>query len=112
MLSEHEFQEKAAEALEDLEERLGPIAEKYEFDLESGSGMLTLLFEEPSPSKFILSPNAPVRQIWVSALSTSYKFDWDDTARMFVQDKTREPLVRVINDLVNRQLSASVNLGS
>lgn len=112
MLDEHEFQEKAAEAFEDLEERLEPIADEYDFDVESGAGMLTLIFEEPSPSKFILSPNAPVRQLWLSALSTSYKFDWDDAAGAFVQDKTREPLIRVINNLLNKQLSANVNLGS
>jgi frataxin-like iron-binding protein CyaY len=35
--------------------------------------VLQIVFEEPAPAKFVVSPNAPVRQIWVSALSRSYK---------------------------------------
>lgn len=110
MLNEHEFHQKAEETLEDLEERLGPIAEEHEFDVESGGGMLTLNFEEPTSAKFILSPNSPARQIWVSALSTSYKFDWDSTAGSFVLDKNREPFLKVIAELLKKQLGADVKL--
>jgi CyaY protein len=34
------------------------------------------VFEEPTDAKFVVSPNAPVRQIWVSALARSYKLSW------------------------------------
>ena len=110
MQTEHDFQQKAAEALEDLEARISPIAEAFEFDVEAGGGMLTLAFEEPAPAKFILSPNSPARQIWVSALSTSFKFDWDGAVGSFVLDRTREPFLSVIRDLLKKQLGKDVNL--
>ena len=43
------------------------------FELELQNGVLNLVFEEPSETKFVVSPNAPVRQIWVSAMGKSYK---------------------------------------
>jgi CyaY protein len=110
MMNEHEFREKASEALEDLENRLSAIAEEFEFDIESGGGMLTLIFEDPAPAKFILSPNTPARQIWVSALSTSYKFDWNDASRTFTLDRSGEPLVTVIRQLLNTQLGKTIDL--
>lgn len=110
MISESDFQDKAAEALEDMEERILPVCEEHGFEVESGSGMLTLIFEEPSPAKFILSPNTPARQIWVSALATSYKFDWDETAGSFVLDKTREPIRAVLSRLLSQQLGVQIQL--
>ena len=110
MLSESDFQEKAGEAIEDLEELLLPVSEKHDFEIESGGGMLTLIFEEPAPAKFIVSPNSPARQIWVSALATSYKFDWDEGAGSFVLDKTREVFRAVIAELLSRQLHTEIRL--
>ena len=110
MLSEADFQNKASDAIEDLEERLLPVSDEHDFEVESGGGMLTLTFEEPTHAKFIISPNSPARQIWVSALATSFKFDWDEAAGSFVLDKTREPFVTVIASLVARQLGSDIRL--
>jgi len=110
MINEHDFRDRATETLEDLEERLLPISEERDFEVESGGGMLTLIFEEPSHAKFIISPNAPVRQIWVSALSTSYKFDWDESVGSFVLDKTREPFRSVMAALITKQLGTEISL--
>ena len=45
-----------------------------------------MVFEEPAPAKFVVSPNAPVRQIWLSAMSRSYKLAWSDEREAFVLD--------------------------
>jgi CyaY protein len=52
----------------------------------------------------VISPNAPVRQIWISALSTSFKLDWSDTQNEFVLTKTGESLKPLVGRLVNQQL--------
>ena len=109
MLSENDFQEKAAEAIDDLENKLLPVADAEGFEVEPGGGMLTLIFEEP-PAKFIVSPNSPARQIWVSALATSFKFDWSESDRTFVLDKTREPFLLVMSNLLRQQLEKEVSL--
>lgn len=110
MISETDFQNHASKALEDLEDRVSPISEEHEFEVESSGGMLTFIFEKPSAAKFIISPNSPARQIWVSALATSFKFDWDAEQDSFVLDKTREPFSKVIADLISRQLGQNIKL--
>lgn len=75
-LTEQAFRVKADEALEALQRSLLELADREDFEVELQGGVLNMLFEEPSPARFVVSPNAPVRQIWVSALVRSYKLGW------------------------------------
>ena len=84
MLSDQEFRLAADRALEDLQGALAPTADAEGFELELQNGVLQIVFDDPAPAKFVVSPNAPVRQIWVSALSRSFKLSWD--GRAFVLD--------------------------
>jgi iron donor protein CyaY len=84
MLSEQEFRVKSDEALTGARQKLLPLADEEGFEVELQNGVLDLVFEEPRDSKFVVSPNAPVRQIWVSAMSRSYKLGWDDAQNTFV----------------------------
>ena len=110
MLNDQEFQNKTAETLNDLENKVSDAAEENDFEVEGGRGMLTFVFEEP-PGRFIFSPQGPAKQIWVSALSTRFKFDWDEASGQFVLDKTREPFLAVVADLLKRQLGKEIKLG-
>ena len=58
----------------------------------------------PSPAKFVVSPNAPVQQIWVSALSRSFKLTWSDDAGTFELDG--EHLKTLVERLAREQLAA------
>ena len=75
-LTEQEFRVKSDEAIEAARRALLPLADTEEFEVELQNGVLNLVFEEPADARFVVSPNAPVRQIWVSALSRSYKLSW------------------------------------
>ncbi len=75
-LSEQEFRVKSDAALESARRALLPLADSAGFEIELQNGVLNLVFEEPTDAKFVVSPNAPVRQIWVSALARSYKLSW------------------------------------
>jgi frataxin-like iron-binding protein CyaY len=75
-LSEQEFRIKSDETLEKTRRELMALADSEGFELELQNGVLNLVFEEPSETKFVVSPNAPVRQIWVSAMGRSYKLGW------------------------------------
>ena len=75
-LTEQEFRVKSAEALEQARRALMPLADQQAFEIELQNGVLDLLFEEPAEARFVVSPNAPVRQIWVSAMAKSYKLSW------------------------------------
>src|SRR5437773_12567414 len=75
-ITEQEFRVKSDDALEAARRALLPLADSEGFELELQNGVLNLVFEEPSEAKFVVSPNAPVRQIWVSAMGKSYKLAW------------------------------------
>ena len=86
MLSEQDFRLKADQALEQVQRALLPLADEHGFEVELQNGVLQVVFEEPSATKFVVSPNAPVRQMWVSAMSRSFKLAWSGDAATFALD--------------------------
>ena len=82
-LSEQEFGVKSDQALGAARQALLPLADSEGFEVELQNGVLDLVFEEPAVTKFVVSPNAPVRQIWVSAMSRSFKLSWVPETGMF-----------------------------
>lgn len=109
-LEERDFQKKCDAALEELKRHLLEAGDEHGFDVEGESGKLEVVFEEPSPAKFVISPNTPVREIWISALSTSFKLGWSEGKNAFVLDKTGEDLFAVMSRVVSQQLGAQVSL--
>jgi iron donor protein CyaY len=85
-ITEQEFRMKSDAALEQARQALLPLADDQGFEVELHNGVLELVFEEPSAAKFVVSPNAPVRQIWVSAMARSYKLPWDPALNAFALD--------------------------
>jgi iron-sulfur cluster assembly protein CyaY len=85
-LTEQEFRVKSDEALENARRALLPLADSEGFEVELQNGVLDLVFEEPSDTKFVVSPNAPVRQIWISAMARSYKLAWAPELGAFALD--------------------------
>lgn len=86
MLSEQDFRLKADQALEHVQRALLPLADEQGFEVELQNGVLQVVFEEPSATKFVVSPNAPVRQMWVSAMSRSFKLAWSEATSTFALD--------------------------
>jgi frataxin len=103
MLDELTFRNNADRAIESLKKSLIDAEESGEFEVEEQNGVLNVLFEEP-PAKFVITPNAPVRQIWISALSTSFKLDWSESAADFVFPKDSLTLKPLVARLINQQL--------
>jgi CyaY protein len=105
MLDEQDFRRHAETALDALKRHLIVREEEDEagFEVEEQNGVLNIIFEEPA-GKFVVTPNAPVRQIWISALSTSFKLDWDATAGTFVLPRTGEKLVPLVDRLIEENV--------
>jgi iron donor protein CyaY len=103
MLDETTFRRHSDAAIETLKKSLIAREEDGGFEVEEQNGVLSILFEEP-PAKFVITPNTPPRQIWISALSTSFKLDWSDAAKNFVLPKTGETLPEVIDRVIEKHL--------
>jgi iron donor protein CyaY len=109
-LDEREFQRKSEAAFEELKRRLLDAGDSNGFDVEGESGKLEVIFEEPEPAKFVISPNTPVREIWISALSTSFKLGWSETRNAFVLEKSGENLFEVMSRVISQHLGSEVKV--
>ncbi len=105
MLDETTFRRHSDTAMDALKKSLIEAEEEGGFEVEEQSGVLNILFDDP-PGKFVITPNAPARQVWISALSTSFKLDWLDAANHFVLPKTGETLPAVVDRVIKEHLGA------
>jgi iron donor protein CyaY len=105
VLSEQEFRVRSDEALESAQRALLPLADSEGFEVELQNGVLNVVFEEPVEAKFVISPNAPVRQIWVSAMARSYKLSWSADDGTFALDG--ETLPRLLERLTRTFLESA-----
>jgi iron donor protein CyaY len=103
------FRNRADAALAELHRRLSHASEQHDFEADFNSGAMAIEFEEP-PAKFVVSPNTPVHQIWVSAHSRSFKLEWQDARGAFVLPATKQTLVEMIGEAIGQQLGEPVNL--
>jgi iron donor protein CyaY len=103
MIDEATFRRASDRALESLKQSLIQAEEDGGFEAEDNNGVLNVLFEDGT-SKFVFTPNTPVRQIWISAQSTSFKLEWNEAAAAFVLHKTGEELKALTQRLLREHL--------
>jgi iron donor protein CyaY len=112
MLDEAQFRRESDTALEALKQAIIAAEDNGGgFEFEDNNGVMNILFEDGS-SKFVVTPNTPVRQIWISAQATSYKLEWSPAASAFVLPKTGEPLLPLTERLLREHLNdPTISLG-
>jgi iron donor protein CyaY len=103
-ISDADFRDLADKAIRDLERAFARLADRYDIDVDVEGGVLNISFEEGEPGRFIVSPNSSVRQVWVSARVSSYKFDWSEDSNDFLLGATGETLRAVMATLTREQL--------
>ncbi len=105
MIDEAAFRRESDRALEALKQSL--IAAEDDdgtFEFEDNNGVMNIVFGNGS-SKFVITPNTPIRQVWVSAQATSYKLDWSETPGAFTLPRTGETLRKLIERLLREHLA-------
>ena len=108
-MDDQQFQRLADASLQQLKRALITAEESVEMEVEEQSGALHISFDDP-PGRFVISPNSAVRQIWISALSTSFKLDWVENQNDWVLAKTGEKLLPLMARLVSEQTGETVAL--
>jgi iron donor protein CyaY len=104
MIDEATFRRESDRALESLKQSL--IAAEDDngtFEFEDNNGVMNIIFENGS-SKFVITPNTPIRQVWISAQATSFKLDWSEPAQAFALAKTGEDLKILTQRLLREHL--------
>lgn len=108
-MDEQEFTRRADGALESLYAKLAAAAGGFDFDVDMNAGALTVEFDE-SRERFVVSPNSPVRQIWVSAHTTSFKLDWNPERGAFVLPATGETLEQLMAAAIAKRLGEDFHI--
>jgi CyaY protein len=108
-MDDRQFRDLSSEALDRLRRALESASDHSDFDVDSKEGALTVEFEDP-PAKFVVSPNSPVRQIWVSARVKSFKLDWNEARSTFVLAADGRSLHGLLADLIQEQTGERVSL--
>jgi iron donor protein CyaY len=104
MLDEAQFRRESDQALEALKQAIIAAEDQGAgFEFEDNNGVMNILFENGS-SKFVVTPNTPVRQVWISAQATSFKLEWSGERREFVLPKTGEALIALTQRLLREHL--------
>src|SRR5436190_19723121 len=104
-LTEAEFRSHCDAALNRLNRLLDPVVDEHDIEVMLQNGVLMIEVEDPNPGKIVISPQAPTRQVWISAQSTSFKLDWSGSA--FVLLSTGETLNQLVGRLVGKQLGVA-----
>ena len=108
-MDEQEYRKRADSALEGLKASLIRAEADAEMEVEEQGGAIHISFEEP-PGRFVISPNSAARQIWISALSTSFKLDWSEEKADWVLARTGEALKPLVARLIGEQTGEEVKL--
>jgi CyaY protein len=106
-VDEQQFRLRADEAMSDAYDALVEASGEHDFETDLGEN-LTVEFSDP-PARFVVSPNTPVRQIWVSAHSKSFKLGWNEARQAFVLPDSGQSLRELLADAVSRQLGTTVS---
>ena len=102
-MDESQFRKVSDRALEQLKQSLIRAEEDGGFEAEEKNGVLNVLFEDGT-AKFVFTPNTPVRQVWISAQSTSFKLEWNEAKEAFTLPRTGEDLRALTERLLQEQL--------
>ncbi|WP_158792497.1 iron donor protein CyaY [Granulicella sp. L60] len=104
MIDEATFRRESDLALESLKQSLiSAEDDDGTFEFEDNNGVMNIIFENGS-SKFVITPNTPIRQVWISAQATSYKLDWNEATQAFALAKTGEDLKTLVQRLLREHL--------
>jgi iron-sulfur cluster assembly protein CyaY len=104
MIDEATFRRESDRALEALKQSLIEAEnDDSGFEFEDNNGVMNIIFENGS-AKFVITPNTPIRQVWISAQATSFKLDWSEAAQSFALAKTGEDLKTLTQRLLRDHL--------
>jgi CyaY protein len=105
MIDEATFRRESDSALESLKQSLiAAEDDSGSFEFEDNNGVMNIIFENGT-AKFVVTPNTPVRQIWISAQATSFKLEFSEATGSFALPRTGEDLKTLTQRLLREHLN-------
>jgi iron donor protein CyaY len=101
LLDEQVFRQTVTAVLKDLFRQLDAV-DSDDLDTRVSDGVLQVDFE--GGGVFVLSPQVPVRELWLSAMSRAWHFKFDPESGVWTERDTAEPLETVLTALFTKRL--------
>ncbi len=103
------FTQRYDSTVQKLDDQLSVLIDSgSEFDIEKTGDVLTVIFEDDS--KFIITPNSPVNQLWVSANYEGHRFSFDEAKQQWLDEKSGEEFSIYLNLLFSKKLDKAIAL--
>ncbi|MNS61149.1 frataxin-like protein [compost metagenome] len=108
MMEEKRYRQLVAETYKKLEVAFDDVDPDV-VELTRAGDVVTLLF--PDGMRCILSPQPPLRQLWVAARTNAVHFNWNDEANAWHDDQGKGlELWSYLKDLVKAEVGEDVAL--
>ncbi|MDP4219346.1 MAG: iron donor protein CyaY [Bacteroidota bacterium] len=92
-----------------LDDQLSDLIDSgLDFELEKNGDVLTISFEDGT--KFIVSPNSPVSQLWVSANYEGHRFNYNPETGLWSDEKSGELFSAYISRLLSQKLDTEIHI--
>lgn len=100
------FAQNYDETIRELESKLSDLIDSgSDFDLERKGDVLNIEFEDGE--KIVITPQAPLEQLWVSADYAGHRFIWNEG---WQHEKDGETLQEFLATILSRRLEREVSL--
>jgi iron-sulfur cluster assembly protein CyaY len=91
-----------------IEEKLGQLIDAgSDFDFSRSGDVLAIEFTDGE--KIIVTPQAPMEQLWVSANYSGHRFNWID--EKWVNEKGGEEFFGFLSRIISEKIGDGVDLG-
>src|SRR5450755_3458552 len=95
--------------IRELESRLSEaIDQGSDFDFDKSGDVIKIGFTDGE--KFVVSPNSPVQQLWVSANYAGSRFNWSEETNDWLHEKTGESIFVFLASAMTQKLGEDITL--
>ncbi|MFI5264109.1 MAG: iron donor protein CyaY [Candidatus Kapaibacterium sp.] len=102
------FTERYDSTIRNLDDALSALIDSgSDFELEKNGDVLVITFTDGS--KFIISPNSPVNQLWVSANYEGHRFNFNESKSAWVDEKSSEEFLGYLSRLLSQRLAEEIS---
>lgn len=108
MMEEKAYRQLVASTFKQIEDAFDAVDPDV-VELTRSGDVITLTF--PDGMRCVISPQPPVRQIWLAARANAFHFNYDAATGTWNDDHGRDlELMRYISDLVREEVGETVSL--
>src|SRR4051812_21218846 len=104
-----DFGKQYESTMTELDTKLSALIDSGEdFDLERSGDVMKILFEDGE--QFIITPQSPTSQLWLSANYAGHRFNWSDEKSDWTNEKTGERFTNELSYLLGNKLEKAIEL--